>query len=419
MGSLAPQTTAAPPSPTTKVPRRRWRRRLLASLLLLPLGLLFVWAWLPKPVSVVTGHLRVGPLEVRVDNPGRTRVKHRFVVSLPLSGELARVHWVPGDRVMEGQTLARISPLVAPLLNPQAREEARARLQAAEASQEQALAALRRGEVAREHAAHDLEQAGMLTKTGSAPADTLDHARLEVQLRSEEVTSATFAFKVAVAQVAAAKAALERYDRGRTSSDFLLKAPISGQVLRVFQESGGVLPAGTNLLEMGDLESLEVVTDALTTDAVHMEPGQRVVLDGWGKEAILGHVRQVEPSAFTRLSALGVEEQRVKVLLDIDSPRDAWAPLGDGFRVETHVVLWSSPTAPSLPWSALFRHQEAWAVYRVENHKAWLTPVTVGHRGEDRVELLGGLSEDATVVLHPGDRIRHGVRVREEKPDSP
>jgi HlyD family secretion protein len=320
---------------------------------------------------------------------------------------------------MEGQTLARISPLVAPLLNPQAREEARARLQAAEASQEQALATLRRGEVAREHAAHDLEQAGMLTKTGSASADTLDHARLEVQLRSEEVTSATFAFKVAVAQVAAAKAALERYDRGRTSSDFLLKAPISGQVLRVFQESGGVLPAGTNLLEMGDLESLEVVTDALTTDAVHMEPGQRVVLDGWGKEAILGHVRQVEPSAFTRLSALGVEEQRVKVLLDIDSPRDAWAPLGDGFRVETHVVLWSSPTAPSLPWSALFRHQEAWAVYRVENHRAWLTPVTVGHRGEDRVELLGGLSEDATVVLHPGDRIRHGVRVREEKPDSP
>jgi HlyD family secretion protein len=269
--------------------------------------------------------------------------------------------------------------------------------------------------VAQALAADALARARSLAAGGSVAAQELERAQFEVRLRAEELSSAAFAVKVAAEQVRVARAALEG-EGARRDQHVDVLAPASGRVLRVLQKSEGVVPQGSPLLEVGDPLALELVVDLLTTDAVRVQPGAPVTIQGWGGErALAARVRRVEPSAFTKLSALAVEEQRVNVIATLADPRGDGAALGDGFRIEARLVLWESPDVLKIPQGAAFRHGDGWAVFRVAGRRARLTPVQLGHRGETEVEVLGGLAAGAVVAVHPGDRVKDGVRVEVQR----
>ena len=304
-----------------------------------------------------------------------------------------------------------LAPLASPLLDARTRSEAQARLSAAVSALGQAEAQQGRATAAEALARDELSRARALAAGGSIPPQQLDRAELEARIRSEERSSAAFAVKVAAEQVRLARAALTGEGAARDRHVDVV-APASGRVLRVLQESAGVVQAGAPLLEVGNPEALELVVDLLTTDAVRVHPGTPLTVQGWGGDRTLAaRVRRVEPSAFTKLSALGVEEQRVNVIAALTDPRGDWASLGDGFRVEARFVLWEGPDVLKVPQGAAFRRGDGWAVYRVVGRTARLTPVRIGHRGEAEVEVLDGLGPGAVVVVHPGDRVEDGARV--------
>ena len=394
---------------------RALRRGLLGAIIVAA-AVAAVWAMRPRPVAVDVALSARGPLVVAIEESGMTRVKDRYVVSAPVTGSVARLRLEPGDMVHEGDALAEIAPALSPLLDARTRAEADARLGAALSALGQARAQIARATAARELAALELTRVQKLASTGSLPAQALEQAEFAARMRAEEVASSEFAGKVATEEVRIARVAAGRSGKdGEVSAhnghvDVL--APVSGRVLRVHQKSAGIVQAGTPLVEVGDPAALEVIVDLLTTDAVSVRPGTQVVLQGWGGGAPLaGRVRVIEPSGFTRPSALGVDEQRVNVVVALTEPAERWASLGDGYRVEAHLVLWQSADVLKVPLGAVFRHGDGLAVFRVENGTARLTPVTVGHRGESEVEILAGLSPGAGVSVHPGDRVKDGVRV--------
>jgi HlyD family secretion protein len=399
--------------------RRKLGRRLRRALLALGVGasaVVAVLALRPRPVPVDVARVARGPLVVAVEESGKTRVKDRYVVSAPATGSLSRLTVEPGDAVAEGDALAEIAPTVSPLLDQRARAEADARLGAALSALGQARAQAARAAAAEELAARELARVQRLVASGAMARQPLDQAEFDARMRGEERASALFATKVAGEEVRVARATLgvgdDRRDRPARDLHVDVMAPASGRVLRVLQKSAGVVPAGTALVEVGDPAGLEVVVDLLTTAAVQVSSGTPVVIQGWGGEGILnGRVRLVEPSGFTRPSALGVDEQRVNVIVALTDPRERWAALGDGYRVETRFVLWRSDDVLRAPQGALFRHGDGWAVFRVNGGKAALAPVTVGHRGETEAEILSGLSPGDTVAVHPGERVQTGARV--------
>lgn len=391
----------------------KWLKRSLWAFLGLGLIAMIVVAFLPKPVPVDLVPVRRAPLRVTVDEDGRTRVTDRYVVSSPLSGNLARIELDPGAPVEDGQVIARLVPMARPLMDAQSRAEAEARVASASAQLRQARATVERAEAALEFADTTAERQRQLARRGTIPAQTLDQAELELRSRREELSSARFGVRVAAHQLELARAALGRFDDGGDGAEQMeVTSPIDGAVLRVMQESGGAVQAGTPLLELGDPSHLEVAVDVLTSDAVHIEPGDAVIIERWGGETPLaGHVRMVEPSAFTRTSALGVEEQRVNVVIDLDSPREEWERLGDGYRVEARIVIWEEEDVLVVPASAVFRQGEGWAVYVLEGDAVRLQPVQTGRRNGLSVQILEGLEEGAQVVVHPSDRVVDGVEV--------
>lgn len=407
------------PRTTKKSPRRtraigKWLKRGLWVLFSLGLVAMIVVAFLPKPVPVDLVSARRGALRVTVDEDGRTRVIDRYELDAPLTGNLARIELDPGDAVTAGQVVARIVPLARPLMDPVTRAETEARVAAAEAARRQAQAAIPRARAALEFAEGQAARTRTLVGQGGLARDALERAELELRSRREELTSAEFGLRVATHQLEMARAALGRVsatgeDRGEQLE---VTAPSDGVVLRVLHESGGVVQAGTALVELGDPAHLEIASDVLTSDAVDIEPGDRVIIERWGGQGELeGHVRLVEPSAFTRTSALGVEEQRVNVVIDLDSPREEWQRLGDGYRVETRIVIWEEEDVLVVPASAVFRHDEGWAVYRIVGERAELTPIEAGRRNGLLVQIEEGLEEGARVVAHPSDRVLDGVAV--------
>ncbi len=365
-----------------------------------------------RPVPIDLGHATRGPLVVAVEESGMTRVKDRYAVSAPVTGDLARLILEAGDVVKEGDTIAELAPASSPLLDERTRAQAEARLGAAVSALGQARAQESRASAARELSAQELGRTRRLSTSGAIASDVLDQSEFADRMRAEELASTVFAGKVAAEEVRAARAALGKDGGGPRGRHTDVVAPVSGTVLRVHQQSAGVVQAGTPLLEIGDATALEVVVDLLTTDAVHVKLGTPVVLDGWGGERPLaGRVRRIEPSGFTRPSALGVDEQRVNVVIALTEPRERWAELGDGYRVEARLVLWQSNDVLEVPQGAVFRHGDGWAVYRVDDGIARLTPVSIGHRGESQVEIVSGLPTGAAVAVHPGDRIKDGARV--------
>jgi HlyD family secretion protein len=391
---------------------RRGRQLLLAALGLV--ALFGVWlAARPRAVPVDIGQVTRGPLVVAIEESGTTRIKDRYVVSVPVAGSLSRLQLEPGDAVREGDALAEIAPALSPLLDQRTRSEAEGRLGAATSAFGQAETQVARATVAKQLADQELARVRALAASGSVAAQPLEHAEFEGRMREQELASAVFAVKIASEEVRVARATLGK-DGGRGSVDrhVVVIAPISGTVLRVFQKSAGVVAAGTQLADIGDPAALEVVVDLLTTDAVHVRPETPVLIQRWGGDRPLsGRVRRVEPSAFTRPSALGIDEQRVNVIIALTEPRENWTLLGDGYRVEARLVLWEAAEVLKAPQGAVFRHGPGWAVFAVEGGTAHLRPVQIGHRGEHEVEVLSGVSSGTAVIVHPGDRVKDGARV--------
>lgn len=381
---------------------------------------LLAWSVLrPEALPVDVAAAERGALQVTVDEEGETRVLERFVVAAPTQGRLLRIAFEEGDPIQVGQVLAHIQPVP---LGPRAHASARAALDAAEATKRAADAEVALSKAALAQAARSLERADQLLERGTLSDETHEQTRLSHTRARQEYEAALFAAKAADHDVDAARAALlaattptaEGPGLDGLCSDeapcFEVRAPVTGQVLRVVQESERIVGAGEPLLEVGDPAKLEIVVDVLSTDAVRIRPGTPIWIEDWGGEKPLkARVRRVEPSGFTKLSALGVEEQRVNVIGDFVDPP---AGLGDGYRVEARIVVWESEEVLRVPASALFRTGEAWTVFVVDGGVARLREVDLGHRGAYLVEIETGLEPGESVVLHPSDRLADGVRVR-------
>jgi HlyD family secretion protein len=390
----------------------RRRNALLLAAALAAVALL-TWMLRPAPVRVELGVAARGPLEVSVDEEGRTRVRQRYGIAAPVSGRLERIALDEGDAVAAGDVVARVSP--APL-DPRTVAQARARLEAALATQREAKARVGQSDAALAQAERELRRAASLASAGTLSEQQLEQAELARTSRAQERDAALEAADASSHEVDAARAALlaaggsDGAPAARGSDSVIeVIAPVAGRVLRVFEESSRVVAVGTPLLEIGDPADLEIVVDVLSADAVKIRPGAEVRLEAWGGEQVLrARVRLVEPSGFTKLSALGVEEQRVNVIADfVDSP----GALGDGYRLEARIVVWRADDVLRAPASALFRRGDAWHVFAAEDGRARLRPVEAGHRGVDAVEILAGLEPGESVVLHPTDRVSDGVRI--------
>jgi HlyD family secretion protein len=396
---------------------RRWISRIALGAVALGVVAAIITASLPKPVIVEIAAAQRGSLTVTIDEDGRTRVKDRYVISAPLAGSLARIELQPGDRVEAGAVVAHLLPLPAPLLDPRSQAQSRARLAAAEAASRQAQAAESRARAAMEFAESEIESQRRLAARGSIPQQRLDRAELELRTKREDLASATFGVRVARHQVDMARAALGRLDRGAQAGDqgsqMMLKSPVAGVVLEVLREHEGVVQAGTPLLEIGNPTALEIVVDVLTTDAVRIQPGVKARIIRWGGQQELdAHVRRIEPKAFSRMSSLGVQEQRVNVVLDLDSPQESWTSLGDGYRIEANIAVWEADDVMRIPVSAVFKHDEKWTVFVVDGEAARIQHVEIGERNGLQVQILAGLAPGQRVILHPGERVADGATVK-------
>lgn len=367
----------------------------------------------PVPVEVDLVEVGRGELVVTVDEDGKTRVRDRYTVSAPVAGRLRRVLLRPGDRVAAGQTvLAVLEPREPELLDARTRAQAEARVRVAEAAVQRAAAGLERGKVQHAFALAELERTERLRRGKSTSAGDVDRAREAARLAEQDARAARFAARVAEFELLQARAALMP-EPSQAARPLELRSPIDGTVLRVFQESEAVLGPETRLMELAELERLEVEIDVLSSDGARIATGARVMLDHWGGPTLAARVRRVEPSAFTKVSALGVEEQRVNVIADLVDPPAKRAGLGDGFRVDARIVLSEGQDVLKAPTSALFRDAGKWAAFIFEAGKARRRMLEVGRSTALEAEVLGGLAQGERVIVHPGDRVKDGAEVVE------
>lgn len=370
-----------------------------------------VTASMPRPVVVESAIVKRGAMTVTIDEVAKARVRDRYVISSPLLGNAGRIELDPGDRIEPGQVLARITPMDAPMLDARSRAQAEARVLQASAAVRQAEASVTRATVARDAAAHDSEHTQNLAQTGAVMDTALDAAVAMRRMRDAELASSAFASQMARYEAQQAKAVLARFSPGGATDKLEVTAPVSGTVLRVLAESAGVVQPGAPLLEIGDPAALEIVTEVLTADAVTIPPHASAEVASWGGDALAAKVRLVEPSAFTRMSSLGVEEQRVRVILDLTEPRAKWARMGDGFRAEVRIVTWRADQVLQVPSSAVFRREGSWAVFVVDGGRARLRAVVIGQRNGREVAVEQGLAEGERVVVHPSDRVVDRAKV--------
>ncbi len=377
---------------------------------------LLVWAFAPRPVEVETATVTRGPFRKTVDEDGKSRVRERYVVSAPVPGRLLRVDLKAGAAVEPGTLVARLAPAAPAPLDARTELEYRERLGAAEATLLRSASSTERAGVALEQAKAEEVRAAKLADQGFTSRQALENAQREVELKAKELAAAKFDGHAAEHQVAMAQAALARYrqEAGGKAGGAVwdIRSPVAGRVLRVLQESEAVVAAGAPILEVGDPRALEVVVDVLTADAAAIRPGAAVELDhGGGAPVVAGRVRMVEPAAFTKISALGVEEQRVNVVIDFAAPATSWGNLGDAHRVDARITVDTRDDAVLVPVSALFRHGDGWAVFVVSGSRARLQPVATGPRNGAFAVVAGGLDPGTPVIAYPGDAVADGVRV--------
>lgn len=397
-----------------------WRGRVAYLLLALAVVAGIGYGFMPRPVAVELAQVRKGSLAVTVDEEGKTRVRERYVIAAPVAGHARRITLKVGDAVAAGQVVASIEPARAASLDPRSRAQAVARVEAARASLQAAGENARGAGAEAKLAEQELARAESLGQAEFLSQAAVDQARSRLQAGQATRQAAEYAVQVARHEVEAARAALIQASTlaaGGPAENLRVTAPVAGHVLGVLHESEGAVQAGQALIEIGNPQSLEVAVEVLSTAAVKIGVGARVLLDRWGGEPVLeGRVRVVEPAGFTKVSALGVEEQRVRVIVDITSPPEQWRSLGDGYRVEASFVLWQGSDLLLVPTSALFRHGDGWAVFVAADGRARLRPVKIGQRNGLTAQVLGGMEMGDKVVAHPDDKIADGVKVK-ARPD--
>jgi len=391
-------------------------RRLVTVGGILAIAAVVVWAVMPASVPVETALVAKGRFVASVDEDGKTRVRERYVVAAPLAGRLGRVRFKVGDQIKVDDAVATITPSPAPLMDPRTRHEVEERLGAAEANVERAKAVVERARAQSDQANTDFNRTRTLADRGAATAQALEHAELAVRLADRDLRAAEFLDHAAEHELSQMRALLARYsgnaNADETPESWNVAAPVSGVVLRVAQESETIVQPGMPLLDVGDPHDLEIVVDVLSTDAVEIRTGADVTIVHWGGEAALsGRVRRVEPAAFTKVSTLGVEEQRVNVLVDIASPAEQWAKLGDAYQVDTQIVVFTQDNATIIPSGALFRHGDQWNVYVVKDGRAQLRNIQILRRSGRLAAIASGLDQGEAVIAYPSDRIAPGVRV--------
>jgi HlyD family secretion protein len=377
------------------------------------LGLLAV-ALRPRPVDVEVARVTRGHFEASIVEDGKTRVRERYTVAAPVAGTLLRIGLKAGDAVSTGDVVASILPNLAPLLDTRARQEAEQRVGAAEASEARTAALVVQAEATASQARVDAERSRTLVAQGAAPHSRQERDDLALNTSQRALEAARFAHHVAEHEVELARAALIADDAARKGlAAWQVRSPVAGRVLRVLQENEGPVTLGLPLLEVGDPTDIEVVADFLTTDAVRIHTGDAARIEDWGGDKPLpGMVRLVEPGGFTKVSALGVDEQRTNVVIDFAVPPEARPALADGYRVDARVVVATLDDAVIVPTGALFRDADGWAVFAVVDGMARRRSVVLSQRGETSAAVQQGLAPGDTVILFPTDAVTEGVRVR-------
>jgi HlyD family secretion protein len=371
------------------------------------------WSFTPQSVSVEVARVSRGPLAVTVDEEARTRVHDRYIVSAPVPGYLTRIAYRPGAVVRAGQSVARVLPAPPGPIDARTRSQLEARVEAAVDALRQTRTHVESARAALAQATRDFERLRQLERDRAIAPQEVEGARTRQQVADADVNAALAGADVAEHDLEAARAALVAADGARPAGRITdIRAPREGAILRVFEQSERVVSAGTPLLEIGDPSALEIVADLLSTDAVQVSSGARVLVDRWGGEGLLnGRVRLVEPSSFTKVSALGVEEQRVNVVIDLTDPPTIWQRLGDGFALEVRVIVWERPDVLKVPAGTLFRRGDQWTVFKVVGRRAVAQPIGVGHQNSIDAEVLDGLAAGDQVIVHPSERVGDGTRV--------
>lgn len=400
---------ASSPTPSS----RHLLRRSLPWLLLALLVSLVVWGLWPKPVVVETGVIARAPLTVRVSEEGKTRIRNRYVVAAPVGGMMQRVVMRPGDEVKANDTvITRIVPQTAPLIDPRARIQAQEAVSMHKANRKRAVESQAALKIAADLAAVERDRAFAVKERGAVSALELDRVEAEATAKAAELRAAEFALQVIDHELAQALAVLEQPAGGAADPVLEVKSPVTGKVLTVMQESETMMNPGQPIIEVGDPADIEIEAEILSRDAVTIEVGDEVLIEQWGgADALKGRVRRVEPAAFTKVSALGVEEQRVIVLIDLQAADGKAKALGDRFRVEVRVAVWHADDVLVSPAGALFREGNEWKTFVMRGGRARLTPVEVGHSDGRFSQILSGLVVGDKVLLHPPDTVVDGSAV--------
>ncbi|MGB5539356.1 MAG: HlyD family efflux transporter periplasmic adaptor subunit [Gammaproteobacteria bacterium] len=392
-----------------------FKRKTGFMLLAVVIAAALAWGFWPAPLLVEIATVKRAPLSVTVEEEGIARVKDRFVISAPVAGYLQRIVLEVGDALQQGQTLAFMEPLRPDVLDVRSRALAQAKVSAAQAAVNSAEQKTRAARAEAEYARNDHARKKQLQAKALVSREELEQAATRSRQAAAELRSAEFSVEVARFDLQAAQTALEYSIGSKThgaAERVELKAPIASRVLKILHKSEGVVATGEPLMEIGDPAALEIAVDVLSADAVRIRPGTAVQLLRWGgPQPLDAVVRTVEPAGFTKISALGVEEQRVWVIADLISPRPQWEQLGDGYRVEATYLLWHGEDVLQVPASALFRVGDAWTAFVVQGGKARLRTVSAGRSSGLATQVLEGLQVGERVILHPDDRIGEGVRV--------
>ncbi len=396
-------------------------KQLISGILGLTILALLILALLPSPIPVSATRARVGPFVESVEDEGRTQLRDVYQVSAPISGYLRRVLLEPGDQVSVDQVLFELEPLPAPALDPRSWTRARESMAAAQARLEAAEATLEARRTEHALARTEYERSEPLHQRRLMSAEERDRRLAQRDAAAAAEQAARFTVEVARFELEAARALVEIASGKRSPGDqpvLGVRAPIGGLVTRRYRCCEGPVEAGETLLEIGDLDRLEILVELLSVDAVRVRPGMRVELERWGGDATLeGRVRLVEPAGFMKISALGVEEQRVPVWVEILTPRERWLTLGEGYRVEARFILWEGSAVLQIPTSALFRHADGWALFVASKGRARIQPVELGRRSGIWTEIKAGIESGELVVTHPGDRVHDGTRIAvDERP---
>jgi HlyD family secretion protein len=397
------QAVQPKPPIKAKAPRRKPRRWLPYAGAAILVALIVIGLW-PRPAVVETGKAAMGPLRTTINEEGKTRIRQRYVIAAPVAGQLRRIPFKAGALVRSNETvLAVIDPLTAPMLDQRTRATAEARRDTARAN-------LERAKAQHAFAASELKRATTLSTANTISVQELETAQWRESSAAKELAAAESALRQAEAEL------IEAALGARSTAPIDIRAPVSGRVLRVFEESSRPVAAGAAILEIGDPSDLEVVIEILSRDAIAAPPGTPVELEQWGgREPLQARVRHAEPAAFTKVSALGVEEQRVNLIADITTPWEARQDVGDQFRVEARIITWQTNATLKVPSGAIFNKNGKSSAFVVRDGKAHLTMVQVGRSSGVEVEVQSGLQDGDELIVYPGDRIHDGLRVERVK----